>query len=140
MWPFKRRAPKHIRDGFSSFCRYMDGRDEFEKSLRAWAKGGGEVVNETKGEGCGRGKTGEEFDAFLAELTELSRKHGIVLNACGNCESLNAYEALEQTGREYSGEFTETRTHHSRGGGEPFMEYIAWEWTDRKPERENEHG
>jgi hypothetical protein len=33
--------------------------------------------------------TPEQIAAFLADLTELSRKHGIVIGGCGCCDSPN---------------------------------------------------
>lgn len=47
----------------------------------------------------------EKVKAFMDELTELSRKHGIVLDSCGCCNSIALLEFGEKTHRTKEGSY-----------------------------------
>ena len=59
----------------------------------------------------------ERLEKFLEELTELSRKHKIILSACSCCESINAHT------------IPETEWHKSEFLGS----YIGWEGDVSRP-------
>jgi hypothetical protein len=63
--------------------------------------------------------TREAEAAFLAELTELTRKHGITIHGCGCCASPYLMASTEAT--------DEKRKYTTGGCDNAIGEYLSWE-------------